>query len=70
MLVQILILIRLFLTKIFIIYHKKKSIFRTKRQAEAICDIVTSVLLGQEIRDVSQMLVGREAVQFLQDLFL
>jgi len=42
----------------------------TKRQAEAICDIVTSVLLGQEIRDVSQMLVGREAVQFIKDLFL
>jgi len=42
----------------------------TKRQAEAICDIITSVLLGQEIRDVSQMLVGRAAVQFIQDLFL
>ena len=49
---------------------QKKSIFRTKRQAEAICDIITSVLLGQEIRDVSQMLVGRAAVQFIQDLFL
>merc|ERR1719288_314728 len=42
----------------------------TQRQAEAICDIITCVLLGLQIGDVSQKLVGSQAVQYIKDVML
>ena len=44
--------------------------FSTQRQAEAICDIITCVLLGLQIGDVSQKLVGSQAVQYIKDVML
>ena len=38
---------------------------RNQRQAEAICDIVTSVVLGREVGEVPRLLVGTEAVQYI-----
>ena len=38
---------------------------RNQRQAEAICDIVTSVVLGQEVGEVPRLLVGTQAVQYV-----
>ena len=38
---------------------------RTQRQAEAICDIVTSVTLGQQVAEVPRLLVGREALEYI-----
>ena len=38
---------------------------RNQRQAEAICDIVTSVVLGREVGEVPRLLVGAEAVQYI-----
>ena len=38
---------------------------RNQRQAESICDIVTSVTLGQVVADVPRLLVGSEAVRYI-----
>ena len=38
---------------------------RNQRQAEAICDIVTSVVLGQEVGEVPRLLLGTQAVQYI-----
>ena len=41
---------------------------RNKRQAEAICDIITSVVLNINLNEVSQMLLGRDCVQYIKDV--
>ena len=38
---------------------------RTQRQAEAICDIVTSVILDQRVGEVPRLLVGSEALDYI-----
>ena len=41
------------------------AVCRTQRQAEAICDIVTSVILGQRVAEVPRLLVGSEALDYI-----
>ena len=41
------------------------TLCRTQRQAEAICDIVTSVILGQRVAEVPRLLVGRETLDYI-----
>ena len=43
----------------------RRFICRNQRQAEAICDIVTSVVLGGEVGEVPRLLVGTQAVQYI-----
>ena len=44
--------------------------FRNKRQAEAVCDIITSVVMREECHEVSQMLLGQQSVQYIKDVLL
>jgi len=41
-----------------------------KRQAEAVCDIITSVVMREECHEVSQMLLGQQSVQYIKDVLL
>ena len=44
------------------------TLSRNQRQAEAICDLVTSVILGQEVGEVSRKLVGSEALRYIREV--